>query len=312
MSTINILVGISGSGKSTIASKLQKETNGIIVSRDAIRSALFGLKDEDHTDYYTAADLKEKENLVSKFFDEQIWYAIRNGKNIIADNTHLRASYIYAYKIFGVPLAVTVIDEDIYTCIRRDNLRSRQVGVDIIKKQYTNLKNLLRSDFLADIDAFNTELNKITEIATKKEYDPSKPNAIIFDIDGTLAHKGDRDIYDFTKVELDSVNHSIAYLNHAIAWHDGDHYTTTIVCSGREEICREETLRWLVKHKINFSELYMRAKGDKRKDWIIKAEFWAKIQETHNILLLVDDRDQVVHIARRFGYVVSQVNYGDF
>ena len=56
----------------------------------------------------------------------------------------------------------------------------------------------------------------------------------------------------------------------------------------------------------------MRKAGDNRKDWKIKAELWNNIQQDFNIVAMIDDRDQVVHIGRRLGYTMIQVNYGDF
>jgi hypothetical protein len=63
---------------------------------------------------------------------------------------------------------------------------------------------------------------------------------------------------------------------------------------------------------IPYTNLYMRATGDRRKDWIVKAEMWEQIQKKYNILGMVDDRAQVVDFARRLGYKVFQVDAGEF
>jgi hypothetical protein len=46
------------------------------------------------------------------------------------------------------------------------------------------------------------------------EQDEKLPRAIIVDIDGTLAIKGDRDIFDYSKVHLDLPNKPIVDLVH--------------------------------------------------------------------------------------------------
>jgi hypothetical protein len=88
--------------------------------------------------------------------------------------------------------------------------------------------------------------------------------------------------------------------------------TKIIICSGRDSCCKQETIDWLDLYNIEYDELYMRAENDNRADYIIKEEFWKIIQDRHNILCLFDDRDSVVHHARKCGFDVYQVNYGDF
>ena len=46
------------------------------------------------------------------------------------------------------------------------------------------------------------------------------------------------------------------------------------MASGREDIYREQTLRWLQEHEVAFELLIMRPAGDFRKDAVIKKEIF--------------------------------------
>lgn len=135
-----------------------------------------------------------------------------------------------------------------------------------------------------------------------------KVKAIIVDIDGTLAIKGDRDIFDFKKCELDTVNEPIAELVRSLKYK-----WEIILLSGREDICREETLRWLDKNNIPYSELHMRRASDHRKDAIVKKEIYDNnIKDNYEIVFVLDDRNQVVDFWRSEGLTCLQVAAGDF
>lgn len=56
----------------------------------------------------------------------------------------------------------------------------------------------------------------------------------------------------------------------------------------------------------------MRADGDCRGDDVVKAEMLAEIQKTHDVFLVLDDRDRVVNFWRSTGLVCWQVSPGNF
>jgi hypothetical protein len=57
----------------------------------------------------------------------------------------------------------------------------------------------------------------------------------------------------------------------------------------------------------------MRPTGDRRKDWVVKSELYRDHNEPrYEVLLVLDDRDQVVRAWRELGLTVFQVAEGDF
>jgi hypothetical protein len=57
----------------------------------------------------------------------------------------------------------------------------------------------------------------------------------------------------------------------------------------------------------------MRRAGDRRKDWVVKSELYREhIEPRYDVLLVLDDRDQVVRAWRGLGLTVFQVAEGDF
>lgn len=131
----------------------------------------------------------------------------------------------------------------------------------------------------------------------------------IFDIDGTLALRGDRGPFDWKKVGRDEPNIPITtilyYLNQSLN-------VAIVIFSGRDSICRSHTKRWLWKHGINWDTLMMRPKGDNRKDSIVKREMYEKIKNKYHVLAVFDDRNQVVEMWRSLGLTCLQVAEGNF
>jgi predicted kinase len=308
MSKIIAMVGISGSGKSTKARELFLQygyENSVIIGRDKAREMLFGFRENNVADYYKSPDLGKMENEVTKYVDNLIMYSLLSGKIVIVDNTNLRLSFINKYRQFGVPVEFIVVDTPLLECLSRDRQRERQVGKEVITKQFQDLQNLKKQfDFKP---WFPTTFKA-------PAYDKNKENCVIFDIDGTLAdHKGIRGPFDWDKVLEDKLKKNIAALYMFCNKHKFEHNTPkVIVCSGRDAICRSKTVAWLAYYGLTFDELFMRAENDNRADYEIKQEFWEEISDKYNVLFMVDDRDQVVHHARRLGFTVLQVDYGDF
>lgn len=312
---IIILIGVSGSGKSFWTKEYRsdpKNKKAIVVSRDSIRMSLFGYSEENLSEYYLDLDLRKNEEIVTKFADNQIWYALQNGFDVIADNTHLRQSYINSYKQFGVELMPQWFPYDEKICVERDSQRSKKVGEDVIKKQIKQFDALYRNTiFWFDFHQYNALLTNIYETCRKQVHDLHKPDCYIFDIDNTLAHKNDRGAFDYHRVHEDSVDESVKKILLDLQ-KAGE---KIVICSGREgtEECKKNTELWLRENDIVYSSLFFRPeKRTMEKDWMIKAYMWREIQKIHNIIGLFDDRVQVVNIGRRLGYKMIEVDRGDF
>lgn len=148
----------------------------------------------------------------------------------------------------------------------------------------------------------------------------NRNKAIIADIDGTLAIRGDRSPYDWHRVGEDIPNRPIVTIvnavQHSIAQYAGeDGYVSLIFTTGRKEICRDLTLGWLKLHMANDApwSLFMRANNDNREDHIVKEEIYReKIEPVFDVIAVFDDRQQVVDMWRRNGLTCLQVAEGNF
>ena len=101
--------------------------------------------------------------------------------------------------------------------------------------------------------------------------------------------------FEWHKVNLDEPEKRILNLIKALS----KNYLI-IFLSGREDVCRALTEKWLIEHfGINYEKLYMRKTKDYRKDSIIKKEIFMKnILPFYYIEAVFDDRTQVVRMWR--------------
>jgi hypothetical protein len=282
-----ICVGVSASGKTTWA---KEQENSIIISRDDIRKKI--LMDELHRELEPGELWKmwkfKREPEVNIIQDMEFKAASELNMNVIVADTNLNKDfnqnletrlkaldYEIEYKLFPV---------DLVTAWNRDKERADSVGYDIIYRQY--------QQWLKFID--------------RKIYTPNihKPSTIIVDVDGTLAHMTDRGAFDWLKVGQDTLDPAVYYL--VLGFYQQGF--EIIILSGRDSICREETIQWLNRKSVPFNHLYMRREGDRRKDSVVKEElFWEYIADDNNVIAVVDDRPQVTRLWRELGLKVFDV-----
>jgi hypothetical protein len=138
----------------------------------------------------------------------------------------------------------------------------------------------------------------------------SLPDAIICDIDGTLAHMNGRTPYEWDKIDTDIVDVDIRDLIFVL-YEAG---TTILLVSGRDGCCEDETEEWLIDNDVPHHELWMRDEGDNRKDSIVKRELYEKyIEGKYLIRFVLDDRNQMVDMWRNeLGLKCLQVAEGNF
>ena len=86
-----------------------------------------------------------------------------------------------------------------------------------------------------------------------------------------------------------------------------------LLCSGRGEQSRKDSVTQLEGFGLKYHRLYMRAHNDFRRDDIVKSELLDQIiADGFNPSFALDDRDQVVTMWRNRGIPCFQVAPGDF
>jgi hypothetical protein len=231
------------------------------------------------------------------------------------DNTHLTPSLPKVYRKEFSPLGVEFKIHDfthvsVEECKKRDNERTEgHVGEEVIDRLAANHTKARKSNWRLTDKWMNGD-----PIIPPMPYEPNPdlPSACIVDIDGTVAIHGDeRGHYEYEKVSSDQPNPPVI---EAVRGIQVGHDIQVIFVSGREDRCREDTLRWL--HNVGFEDpiLFMRTTGDHRPDYQVKAElFDAHIRDTYNVRYVFDDRTQVVKYAwRAMGLTCFQVAPGEF
>ncbi|HET7035986.1 MAG TPA: hypothetical protein VFI42_09930 [Thermomicrobiaceae bacterium] len=136
------------------------------------------------------------------------------------------------------------------------------------------------------------------------------PRAIIVDLDGTLALLTQRGPYDYLRCHLDVVNEPVKQV--VVAYRAC--FGKILIISGREDVARQMTAAWLERHELPFDGLFLRRRGDRRRDTVLKREiFEREIAGRYRIDFVLDDRDQVVAMWREeLGLTCFQVAPGNF
>lgn len=329
MRTLLLLVGLPGSGKSTFSLELLKKEpkRWKRINRDCLRAMLNHPDDRE----FSSSD----EDLVRHLEKEAVRRALKEGFDVILDNTHLKDRSVKdVHKLCESVGDVKVIEKpfnvDVAECLRRNAGRTGRARVP---------------DSVIERMARAAKIDKGHRLESRETYYPPRvsapargrteglPDAIICDLDGTLALMGDRSPFDASRCdELDTLNEPVARMVDAF----NSQGVKVIFMSGRSDKDRAPTVRFIDKHMqvpvsrvckaahnslmkggkfktaMNY-QLFMRAEGDMRKDAVVKRElFEAHVEGRYNVILTIDDRDQVVDLWRSMGLTCAQVNYGDF
>ena len=285
MAHVEILRGISGSGKSTYA---RTQTDAIIVSRDLIRP-MFGAVGKTVLS-------PEKERLVTRIELDLIREALYRGQDVIVDNTNLNGQFATRYadlahtmgatfseKLFGVDVNVAVGRTDV-----PDSVVYRQAA------QFAKIKPVV-----------SRLPEPIRPIVMGEDY----PEAIIVDVDGTLAHinpDNPRDPYDGSRAHEDLVDETQAEILNGL----DERYYIYIV-TGRGLRHRQVTEEWLNNHGIVYDHLWTRPNDDTSvPDAWVKYQIAKEIAKTHKIVGVFDDRERVVDMWRAAGIKTFDVGQG--
>lgn len=295
MNKLLLLVGVSGSGKSTYAAELVKQGWGE-VNRDKWRFTLFCDGVQDWSKYKFT---KEREDNVTECCNTEFDDFVTLNLNIVVSNTNLNQKDHNYWKAkaeeVGYDFEVKYFPVTLTEALKRDKRRGAlSVGQEVIFDQW----------------------KKWLKITKARNYTPNelKTNAIILDIDGTIALTNGRSHFDYSETVLtdvpriDVIELVSGYANSLGA---------EIICvSGREDKCKEHTENWLATYFVGQSALFMRQTGDPRCDTIIKEEiFWEHIEPYYNVVAAFDDRPRVIRKWKDIGIplVVSvQKDYKEF
>lgn len=300
--------GLPASGKTTWAKVwIQQGPGRVRVNRDDLRASFYGRD---------GVLSRPEEEAITRVQRDTVTGFLRDGISVVVDDMNLRAKYARAWADLASSLGVGFRVEDfthvpVDECVARDVARGkagwRYVGEDVIRGMHARY---LAAGRLAPVAA------TAPRTATCEVYVPpaDAPDAWIFDIDGTLAlgrfgEPGRRGPFDWARVGEDDINGPVFELVDALFYAGHN----IIIMSGRDEVCRPETEKWLSDHNVPWHLLLMRPAGDTRKDAIVKAELFDKhVRHGFDVHGVVDDRQQVVDFWRSLGLMCAQVAPGAF
>jgi predicted kinase len=295
-----VLRGIPGSGKSTVARAWVAENPGwrVRVNRDDIRFQLYGI-------YWGL--LREQEETVTTVQHAQVTAALKAKLSVVIDDTNLRAQtlkdWLSKAEKFKIPLRVQDIDTPLEVCIERDRLRDRSVGEDVVRNFHARYIRKGKFPPVPEYAPENLEGRAYTP-------NPDLPKAVWLDIDGTVARMFGRSPFAWDRVGEDQPIQHVIDVARALK---KDGYKI-VVMSGRDEVCRPQTIEWLNRHGVPFDDIFMRPQGSQTKDSKIKHDlFWDHVAHKYDIRFALDDRQQVVDFTRNvLGIPVLQCAPGDF
>lgn len=322
---IEILRGMSCSGKSTYAKRKEQCSGWFIVSRDEIRKQLLG--EEKLNEYFQTSGDWCLEEEVTKKEQQLLAKLICKKKNIIIDNTNLKKKYVQEYINIFYDLYVECTDVSLVDfpisleeAKERSKTRYKKINDEIIEKQFEQFKSLdwNLSDFrmrgVKDKDCWMSTRDRKKWYFTSFDIEPYRPKqgsfpAIIVDIDGTLAHRKVvdnklRSFYDYEKALTDYVDPSIKWLLENI-----QDKCQIIIVSGRMDSSFMNLVKWL-EDNVEVSDflIYMRKDQDRRSDDIVKYEIFNEhIRDVYAIKFVIDDRDRVCAMWQELGLKVFNV-----
>lgn len=165
MNTLYLMVGLSASGKSTLAEALAKFHNADLVSSDAIRGELSFVEDQSRNEE------------VFKIFHKRIRDGLNEGSSIIADATNItiksrRQIIDIAKRIPNVEIVCVLMATPFLTCVERDKERSRSVGEEVLGKQLRKFQIPFYEEGFDDIVVIKTmpqdyNTNKVLRVKEK-------------------------------------------------------------------------------------------------------------------------------------------------
>jgi predicted kinase len=300
-------VGVSASGKSTWTESFIKSNLGFIeINRDNIRKEVYKEKTGETFSWASWKPKWEKE--VTEIQDAQIASAIRSQTSIIISDTNLNIKKLRAkiemfesngYDVDLLPFPIS-FDE----AVQRDADRLNGVGAFVIRKQW---KDWVEFSNNTELLPYHIEP---TGVFPQHHHSPTKTNCLVFDIDGTIAHMNNRSPFDWSEVSNDTPDSIMSFLISSWLIQNSNR---VVFLSGRDSVCRKETMAWISKHFNNVrfgvaspnAILLMRPEGSMEKDTSVKKDLFLRyVDPVYNVLAVFDDRPSVVRMWHDLGLKV--------
>lgn len=295
MSTIYILKGLPGCGKTTEAKKmLQQEKKILRVNKDELRMmAQFG----------GYQSVSEKVIVQAEYDLVDLWTS--RGFSVIVDDTNLNSIHEENYRKIAekypwCKVEVKEFNTPVDRCVLNDLSRKNSGG------HYVGKDNIINMGF-------------------RFGYLKQEKPCIVFDMDGTLSDPAHR--RTFVRKE-DAQNNDSAFKPDWVKFFEtcdkdaprdeviakareakGQGYEV-IICSARPEDYRDKTEKWLEQYNVPYDRLIMRKHADYRKDTIVKKEFLDQYLDKTKIVRVYDDRPCVIQMWRDNGLQVEDVGNG--
>lgn len=302
------MVGLPASGKTFYVEETlrlgQPRFPGLYLraGRDHLRTALH----KDHT-YESWA-----EDDVTAIQTQIIERGLKANRIVLVDDMNLKPEYRQRLADLAMKWGSDYTQQDftqvsLDILIQRDAERERSVGADYIKKMHKRYVEPLKGEAMPWPD-FSPQ-----DFFSPVQWTSGLPEAILVDIDGTVAKMNGRSPYDVSRVSEDLPKRDVIDQIHREVYYNSKP-PAVIFMSGREDKCRADTEEWLYQHvKVPFAGLYMRKTGDRRPDYQVKSELFDRnVKGKFNIRYVLDDRNQVVNMWRKRGLLCLQVADGDF
>jgi predicted kinase len=284
-----ITVGIPTSGKTTFAKELiAKDGTYVNINRDDLRRCIKG--DLDWRRYRFG---RGDEELVTNLQISAIEAAAEAGRNVIISDTNLnekiRNRLIRVLEGVGYEVEIKDFQITLKEAYARDAARPNGVGHEVIYSMY----------------------QRWLKYSGRKVYKETsgKPYAVIVDVDGTVAKMGDRSPFDWAAVGIDTPREEIISMVSGLTFNH-----TVIFLSGRDSVCRDETIAWLKKYvdrHMTEDRLFMRPEGSHEPDTVVKERlFWEHVAPHYNVTTAIDDRPCMVRLWLELGIknVISVAN----
>jgi predicted kinase len=305
MSKLILMKGLPGSGKSTRAEEiLRANGNAVRLNKDLLRTML-------HFDKWSGRNegiTRNAEHALARFF-------LGESKTVIIDDTNLNEGTLQGWKelaakMEGVNLEYIYLNTPMEECIKRDAMREKRVGADVIKQmalQSGMYPKPVRGFVLCDLDGTLCDISHRLHFVK-----PGKLVEVSTMTDGTIEPgfkkdwKGFFDAIPDDKPRTEVVDMLLGY--------EDDGYEIIFV-SARPDTYRNVTEEWFDKAFNGYQihkTLIMRKATDKRDDVDVKQQIYDVYFKKHgyHVHAVIDDRPKVIRMWRANGLDVIDVGSG--